>query len=492
MELDAVVVGAGAAGCVVASRLAGSGSRTVLLLEAGPDLGASPPEGILDGWHMTRLFDWGYESEPDESGAVQTLRRVRLVGGTSSIVRFAVRGAPADYAEWEALGNPGWGYEDVLPYFTRLETDVDFGDQAWHGDSGPIPITRYRDLERTEIHAAMAHALAAVGFPAIEDHNRPGAVGVGPMPMSSRAGRRATTASAYLPLADPQKLAIRADSLVSDVIFDGTRAHGVRLVDGTVIEAGCVVLCAGTYGSPPILMRSGIGPADHLASVGIPVRFELSGVGANLADHPDVDLDSGYRGAARAAPLLHTIATFHSSETSTDAPPDLMLWVSDPEPQSGSMQASVDVVLLKPRSRGRVRLRSSDPSDPPRIDLPHLEDPFDVQRLAEGYRRAQEVASRPTVRQLCSEPLAPEIDGENELRSVIRRTATSIPHVVGTCAMGPRPDEGGVVDASGRVHGTEGLFIVDASIMPTVPSGFTHLPTIMIAERLSEHIAARF
>jgi len=491
-DFDVVVVGGGAAGCVVAARLSESGSRSVLLLEAGPDLRANPPDKIRDGWQMMgRELDWGDVSEPDERGTVQKPRRVRILGGTSSLTRFALRGSPADYDEWEALGNPGWGFVDVLPYLKRVETDLDFGDQPWHGGSGPIPVTRYRHLEPTEIHTAVLRSLEAAGFPPVDDHNRPGAVGVGRMPMNSRDGRRVATDLAYLPLGrTPPNLIIRSGTQVSEIVFEGMRATGVRLLNGAVIDASCVVLSSGAFGSPPILLRSGLGPPDHLRSVGISVRLDLSGVGANLVDHPDVDIDCGYRGAARAAPRLHSVATFHSRGASKNAAPDLMLWVYDPALPGNPLQVSVDVVLVKPRSRGSVRLRSTDPADLPRIDLPRLREPSDLERLTEAYRRGWEVASWPAVRRLCAGPLLPEIHDDGELRWAIRQTATSIPHYVGTCAMGSSPEDGAVVDATGRVYGTERLFIVDASIMPTVPSGFTHIPTIMIAERLSEQIAA--
>jgi choline dehydrogenase len=238
------------------------------------------------------------------------------------VTRFALRGSAADYDEWEALGNEGWGFEDVLPYFRRLEADADFGDQPWHGDRGPMPVSRYLDLELTEIGAAGLQALEAVGLPLVEDHNRPGALGAGRMPMNSRAGIRVTTVDAYLPVdGTPPNLSIRADAQVADVVFDETRARGVRLLDGSVIEAGWVVLSAGTYGSPPILMRSGVGPAEHLRSLGMPVRLDLAGVGANLADHAGVDIDCGYRGPARTAPIFHLLATFHSSASSSDEAP---------------------------------------------------------------------------------------------------------------------------------------------------------------------------
>jgi choline dehydrogenase len=485
---DVVVVGGGAAGCVVAARLAEHPDRSVLLLEAGPDRRADLPPELRDGWTIERdAMDWGYLSEPHAGGAIRPVRRKRLLGGTSWLTRFTPRGSPADYDGWASRGITGWGFDEVLPYFVRLETDTDFGDEPWHGDRGPIPSTRFLDLEPLPICAAAVEALSDVGFPIVHDHNRPGAVGVGPMPMNVRDGQRVTTADAYLPLGDtPPNLTIRADAQVDRVLFDeASAARGVRLVDGTEIEAGWVVLCAGTFGSPPLLLRSGVGPAADLRDAGITVVADLSGVGANLVDHPDVYIDLPYSGAARAAPVLHTMATFRSDGRPDTESPDLMFWFADPSDDDPEL--GIEVLLLRPRSRGSVRLRSADPSDPPIIHLPNLDDPDDVVRLAEGYRRALEVANHPAVQALCDGQAAAEPE---DLDAVIRAEVLSLPHVVGTCAMGPNPDEGAVVDASGLVHGTQRLSVVDASIMPDVPSGFTHIPTIMLAERLSETIAA--
>ena len=488
-EVDVVVVGGGAAGCVVAARLSEDASRSVLLLEAGPDLRRNVPADLRDGWGLSReIDDWGYTTEPDQRGEVQKLRRGRLLGGTSWLTRFAVRGSPADFDAWAALGNAGWSFDDVLPYFRKLEADADFGNEPWHGDSGPIPVCRYTDLESTGILEAAGRALEAGGFPFVEDHNRPGAVGVGRMPMNSTAGLRVTTADGYLPVEGARSnLTIGPQAEVAEVVFEGVRATGVRLVDGTVVRARCVVLSAGTYGSPAILMRSGIGPADHLRSVEVAVRHDLPGVGSNLVDHPAVDFDTGYRGPARDATILHSITTFHSAHASSVGPPDLMVWLCDPV---GDPPFPFELVLLKPRSRGTVRLRSADPRDPPRIELPNLREASDVDRLAEGCRRLMEVAHRPEIRRLCADKVSPEVRGVDEQRRFVRENAYSVPHVVGTCAMGTQPVEGAVVDTSGRVYGTERLFVIDASIMPDAPSGFPHIVTIMIAELLSERIAS--
>jgi choline dehydrogenase len=488
---DVVVVGAGAAGCVVARRLSESGSRSVLVLEAGPDVRADTPAELLDGWGLAREpFDWGYESEADNRGIVRQLKRKKLVGGTSHLTRFTPRGHPADYDGWEAHGNRGWGWDDVLPFFKRLESDTDFGDRPWHGSEGPLPSTRYHDVEFTDVTAAAMRGLETAGFPAVEDHNRPGAVGSGRMPMNTRNGVRVTTADGYLP-ADysPENLRVRGQAEVAEVVFKGNRAKGVRLLDGSIVDADCVVLCAGTYGSPPILMRSGIGPADHLRHVGVDVRVDLPGVGANLADHPGVDIESAFQGSGRARPVLHCIATFRSSGRSSTDTPDVMLWTADPGVMpDGSMTFEIEVVLLRPLSRGTVRLRSANPADAPRIELPSVKDASDVQRLAEGYELAMEVAHRPEMKRLGA--AAPPRARGDEVIEWIRANCYSVPHVVGTCAMGPRAESGAVVDASGRVHGTERLYVIDASIMPDVPSGFTHIPTVMIAEKLSEELAS--
>ena len=351
---DIAVIGGGAAGCVVASRLARSVDRSVVLLEAGPDVRLRTPADWRDGWRLPSPPDWEFESEPDGEGATSRLRRGRLLGGTSWFSRFALRGAAADFDSWAARGNPGWSFADVLPAFRRLEADAEFGGDPWHGDRGPIPVTRYPQLEPSEIHAAALGAFDAMGFPTVVDHNGPGAVGVGRMPMSSRGGVRVTSADAYLPPdSRSSNLVIRGDSTVDRVVLDRGRATGIQLVDGTEIRAAWIVVAAGTYGSPAILMRSGIGPAEHLGDLGIDVQIDLPGVGANLADHPAVDLDSGWRGPATTGPILHSIATFRSSHAPTGGSPDLMFWASDPDGDepgfwSGTPQTRIQRVAATP------------------------------------------------------------------------------------------------------------------------------------------------
>lgn len=483
MTADVVVVGAGAAGCVVARRLAEHPSRSVLLLEAGPDLRAAPRPELHEAWGFPRDFEWKFDSEPHAGGEVLNLRRGKLVGGTGWVTRFGVRGSPRDYDAWADVGNEGWTFEDVLAYLNRIETDLDFGREPWHGDRGPIPVNRYLGEELSEIATAATEAALSLGFPPVDDHNRPGAIGVGRMPMTSRDGRRVTTADAYLNDV-PSNLTIRSDAEVAEVLFDRSRACGVRLTDGREIDAGHVVLSAGVYGSPAILMRSGIGPADHLRSVGVDVRVELDGVGSNLADHPQVEIDVSYSGPSRAEPLLHSMATFHSDGSASAEAPDLMLWWSDPE--AGDEEFIVEALLLKPHCRGTVRLRSSAASDKPRIALPRP-DEADVRKLSIGYARAAELVMHEKVHRFCD---AAEILTGNALTEFVRSTTYSIPHVVGTCSMGVSPEGGAVVDSEGFVHGADGLSVIDASIIPEPPSGFPHLITIMVAERLADELVS--
>jgi choline dehydrogenase len=466
---DVVVVGAGAAGCVVASRLAQLSGAQVLLLEAGPDRRDRMPDELVAGWGLEReAFDWGYRSDGEDPVPI---RRKRIVGGTGWMTRFALRGSPADYDSWSDHGVHGWAWQDVLPAFGAIETDVDFGDRPWHGATGPIPTTRHLDVPFTEPAQASVEAALAAGFPWVEDHNEPGSVGVGRMPMNVVAGRRITTADVYLPWGStPPNLTIRGESLVDRIEVAEHRAVAVLLADGGRIETGRVVLCAGVFGSPAILLRSGIGP--HGAIV------DLSGVGENLADHPAVTIEGGAVAATRREPLLHAVATWHSAGRDHRDAPDLMLWMSDPGDLPPTF--SITAVLLRPLARGRVRVRSADPHDAPVIELPRRDDPRDLPRLVEAYRRTLDVIGQPSLAGYrTGVATVPEVD----VASFVLDESYSLPHTVGTCALGS------VVDSDGSVIGVEGLNVVDASIIPDAPSGFTHIPTVMVAERLASRIA---
>ena len=489
---DVVVVGGGAAGCVVAARLAEDGTRRVLLLEAGPDHRALMPADVRDGWRPTTRHDWGYVAEPDAAGVARPLPRGKLLGGCSSTnATFALRGHPADYDAWAQAGNDGWSFDEVLPFFTRLENDADFGQAACHGDGGPLPIRRYRDDELTDVAQAGLTALEQAGCTWVPDANAPGAVGVFALPANTVHGERISTALAYLPSGRPRpNLAVRCDAEVSSLLIERDRAAGVRLASGEQIRAGRVIVCAGAYGGPALLMRSGIGPAGHLRELGIPVVADLPGVGANLADHPAVSIDFGYGREVRPGPAFQVAATLRSEGAGADGPPDLQCIVGGPFPDGGPSVFFLGVALLKPQSRGAVRLRSADPSAAPRIDLGYFREPADLDRLAAGLARIRESAVAAVIAELsCGAELAPGRDianGDRDgLREWIRRQTWTYHHPVGTCAMGPAPDCGSVVDTAGAVHGIEGLSVADASVMPDIPSANTHIPTVMIAERIA-------
>ncbi len=286
---DAVVVGGGSAGCVLAARLSEDAACQVILLEAGQDLArqADMPPDVLDASGPTLAHDWGYLAEPDPRGRRKALPRARLIGGCSATNGcFAVRGAPADYDGWAQLGNPGWSFEEVLPFFCRLEADADFGDE-WHGRDGPLPIHRHPRADLNPVQAAFIDAACTYGLPYAADHNRPGAIGVGPVPRNARNGVRMSTALTYLASSRGRpNLTVRGGAVADRVEVHGGAATGVRLADGEIVPADRVVLAAGTYASPAILQRSGIGPAAQLRSLGIGVVADLPGVGENLTDHP--------------------------------------------------------------------------------------------------------------------------------------------------------------------------------------------------------------
>jgi choline dehydrogenase len=492
---DTVVIGGGSAGAAVAGLLAERSEQTVLLLEAGPDYGSFAdgrwPAELIDAGAIPVTHDWGYDSGRQYASRVISFGRARVIGGCSSHNGCAaIWGSSVDYDGWAALGNSGWSTDELLPLFRdaseRLRVRV----------PEPGEITPF---QRIALDAA-----ADAGIPRVADlNNLDENLGMGPSPANIANGVRWNTAFAYLdPVRERSNLTIVSDSPCDRLEIRSGRVSAVVVAgrDGPLrIEAGRVIVAAGTYGSPAILLRSGIGDPSELRATGITPIHDLPGVGRNLHDHPRVSLS--YAGTRELEEMMAAFARDHwMPEEQTIAKGrssrctrafDLHIYpVGGPDRTTGtSWQWTLEVACLTPRSRGELRIRSADVESPPIIDHRYLSDPEDedLRVLVDGVALAREIAAKPTMSRLVGSEISLGSSGQTrtEIEAFVRANCLHYYHPVGTCRMGPASDRSAVVDSRGRIHGIDNAYVADASIMPVIPRANTNLPALVIGERIA-------
>jgi len=525
MKYDVVIVGGGAAGSVLASRLAADEQTSVLVLEAGPDYpdSAHVPDDVKFG--HTRfaeapdsIHNWALRGTITEEQGEIHVAQGKVIGGGSSINGQAMqRGFPEDFDSWAALGNDQWSYEKIVPYFRKSERDLDIQDNYCHGTDGPIPVRRRQTGPTPTIQQAFHAACVEAGFGTTNDKNGLHPAGLGVTPSNNLEGVRVSTAMGHLnSMRHHLNLTVRGKVFVRKVLIKDGKAVGVEAESGGKVfqvEADRVVLSSGAIRSPHLLMLSGIGPEDHLRQFGIPTVHHLPGVGQNLMNHLSAQTTFKVKDGVTLAPYHRDAIHFalHYTAEGSSAVNDMVLrsspvvdereervrgvrtkyLVGDVPPERA---ARIHCTLGLPDGTGYVRLASADPTAQPAFNYRYLQHPNDVRRVRDGLRMAAKLLESDAYKDVVDYRIQPTdqvLEDDDALDRWIRQTVGTARHVSGTCKMGPDTDPMAVVDQYCKVKGIQGLFVADASVMPRIPrSGGAHATVIMIGERVVDWVAA--